>query len=65
MNRTIKKEMDNAVEDSVFSAGELLVGIDGKIAFHHYAGKSREDTHFDIASLTKPICTATLAAIMI
>ena len=53
--------MEQAVEEGIFPAAELLVGSPQKIIFHHHYGQSREGTCFDISSLTKPISTATLA----
>lgn len=61
----LTKIMQEAVETGVFHAGELLVGKSGKEIFHMRAGAAKTGTHFDIASLTKPICTASIAKILL
>jgi beta-N-acetylhexosaminidase len=59
--------LDRAVADRIFPGGALAVGLEGKLLVHpfghlSYAAKSpavRTDTIYDVASLTKPIVTAT------
>ncbi|MDO8527086.1 MAG: serine hydrolase domain-containing protein [Deltaproteobacteria bacterium] len=58
---TIDQEMEAAVESGVFPAASLLVAKEGQILHHNHYGKARTGTFFDIASLTKPLSTATLA----
>lgn len=55
--------MSQAVADGVFPAAELLVAQKSDILFHSWHGTARQGTLFDIASLTKPLCTATLTAL--
>lgn len=57
--------MDKAVSDGVFPAADLLVAKGGEILHHRQYGDAREGTFFDISSLTKPICTATLTMMMV
>lgn len=61
MNAVIDHEMEQAVERGVFPSAELLVARNGDILHHNHYGKARGGTCFDIASLTKPMATATLA----
>ena len=60
MTDKIHTAMKQAVEDGFFPSAELLVSRQNEILLHHHYGKCREGTCFDIASLTKPVCTATL-----
>ncbi|MDZ4224685.1 MAG: serine hydrolase domain-containing protein [bacterium] len=61
MTEAIDQMMEQAVERGVFPAATLLVANKETILHHKSYGKARTDTCFDIASLTKPIATATLA----
>lgn len=69
MTQAIDQAMQQAVERGIFPAASLLAGRrggpegGGEILHHSHYGKAREGTCFDIASLTKPICTATLCMI--
>lgn len=65
MSRSVNLLMQQAVEREVFLAAALLVAREGKILHQGYYGKARKGMCFDIASLTKPICTATLVQILI
>ncbi|MFH1196677.1 MAG: glycoside hydrolase family 3 N-terminal domain-containing protein [bacterium] len=65
--------MNRAVKDSVFPAGELLIGRRGKVIYnkafgrHTYEKNSKETETtdiFDLASLTKVISTASLAMLL-
>lgn len=60
MNTAIDTSMKEAVQNGVFPSAELLVARSGKIVHHNYYGDARTDTAYDIASLTKPVATATL-----
>lgn len=60
MKDQIDRAMNGAVSDGVFPAADLLVAKDGEIVHHKQYGDAREGTCFDIASLTKPVCTAAL-----
>ncbi len=53
--------MSQAIADGIFPAAELLIAKDGGIRHHHHYGAAQRGTRFDIASLTKPIATATRA----
>ena len=62
MNQKVDQLMEQAIERGIFPAASLLVGRGGGEMLHEgYYGKARAGTVFDIASLTKPISTATLA----
>jgi len=61
MTKAIDQMMEQAVERGIFPSSSLLVGREGEIIFEKHYGKARSGTCFDIASLTKPIATATLA----
>lgn len=65
MTQTIDSLMKQAVEDLVFPSAALLVAHREKILHKGYYGKARKGMCFDIASLTKPICTATLAMLLV
>ncbi|MBI4211339.1 MAG: beta-lactamase family protein [Deltaproteobacteria bacterium] len=62
---TTHQALHQAIIDGVFPAAELLVAKDGNLLFHEWAGGAREGSIFDIASLTKPVCTATLTLMLI
>jgi beta-glucosidase-like glycosyl hydrolase/CubicO group peptidase (beta-lactamase class C family) len=64
--------LDQAVADGAFPGGVLAVGHDGQLAIHAFGRLSADadapavtpETIYDTASLTKPIVTATLAAML-
>ena len=68
----IKRWLDGAVTRRDFPGGVLAVGLEnrlsvypfGKFSFDARAAVVRPDTIFDTASLTKPVVTATLAAML-
>lgn len=53
--------MKNAIVEGVFPSASLLVAKNKKIVFQGYYGACNESTIFDVASLTKPVVTTTLA----
>ncbi len=61
MTNAIDQMMKEAIEKGVFPSASLLVAKEGTILHEKNYGKARAGTCFDIASLTKPIATATLA----
>ena len=61
MNRSIDAAFKDAISYGAFPAADLLVAKGGEVVYSSHYGDARENTHFDIASLTKPICTATIA----
>ena len=65
MKEQINRAMEKAVSDGVFPAADLLVAKDGEILHHKEYGDAREGTCFDIASMTKPVCTAALAIMLV
>ena len=65
MSRSVDLLMQQAVEREVFPAASLVVGLEGKMIHQGYYGKARKGMCFDIASLTKPVCTATLIQILV
>jgi CubicO group peptidase (beta-lactamase class C family) len=50
----------DAAVPSVFPAAQLLVADQGQVVLTHAAGDASLTTRFDLASLTKPLCTAAL-----
>lgn len=60
MNDKIDVAMEEAVIKGVFPAAALLVGHQGNVLYEGYYGKAKKNLYFDIASLTKPLATATL-----
>jgi len=65
MKDQINRAMEKAVSDGVFPAADLLVAKDGEVLHHKQYGDAREGTYFDIASITKPVCTATLIMMLV
>lgn len=65
MANAVDRMMEKGIKDKVFPAASLLVSKKGEILHNKQYGDAREGTCFDIASLTKPICTATLATMLI
>src|SRR4051812_25508435 len=75
MNFTaVEREMDAAVTRGVFPGVVVLVNVAGQVVFHRAAGSRsleperspmREDTIFDLASLTKPLATALAMMVMV
>lgn len=70
----VEHEMNAAVARGVFPGVVVLVNVDGQIVFHRAAGfrthepersPMREDTIFDLASLTKPLATSIAMMIMV
>lgn len=55
--QSIQDSLNDAVQNKVFPNAELLVAHKGKTLLHTTAGKQTA-TYFDLASLTKPLCTA-------
>lgn len=56
---TVNQFMTQAVHEGVFPAAELLVARQGDIVHHGHFGAATPGMRFDIASLTKPVATAT------
>ena len=67
MNKIIQQKLQDGVKDDVFPQAELLVSKSGTVQFHDYAGnlQNPQDAYFDLASLTKPLCTAMLCALFV
>lgn len=61
MTSAIIQAMNEAVDNGIFPSGELLVAKNGKVILNEAFGNAELETIFDIASLTKPISTTTLA----
>lgn len=61
MSSRIDEEMEKAVREGIFPAGALLVASKNEILYRKFFGQATEATLFDIASLTKPVATASLA----
>ncbi|MFA4873773.1 MAG: serine hydrolase domain-containing protein [bacterium] len=65
MNRSIDAAFKDAISNGAFPAADLLVAKKNEVVYSSHYGDARESTHFDISSLTKPICTATVAMKMV
>lgn len=65
MTKALDRLFEEAVVDGVFPAADVLAAKDGVVVFQSSYGTARKSTCFDIASLTKPICTATLAMMLV
>jgi CubicO group peptidase (beta-lactamase class C family) len=65
MKRHVDSALTDAVRHGVFPSADLLVAKNGEIIHHGYYGDSREGTHYDVASFTKPLCTSTLVVQLI
>lgn len=64
MNQVLRNKLDEGISQQVFPSAELLCASEGKIVHHEKVGKtSQNDLYFDLASLTKPLCTALLTMI--
>jgi beta-N-acetylhexosaminidase len=65
--------LDRAVADNAFPGGVLAVGLRGQLAVHAFGRDSYDqgaahvttETIYDAASLTKPVVTTTLAAMLV
>lgn len=57
--------MEEAIKSGVFPSASLLVAKDAEIVFKDYFGGCDKNTVFDIASITKPVITATLTMIAV
>ncbi len=64
MTRKIDQAFQKALSDGVFPSADVLAAREGELVYASHFGMAREDTCFDISSLTKPICTATLAMML-
>ena len=61
MSKAIHSAINQAVQSGVFPSAQLLVVKGGEAIIANAYGNATVETIFDVASLTKPICTATLA----
>jgi CubicO group peptidase (beta-lactamase class C family) len=70
----VERAMDEAVDAGVFPGAVVLVNVAGEVVFHRAAGvrtqddphsPMREDTIFDLASLTKQLATSTAMMVMV
>lgn len=60
----VDQSMREAVEQGIFPSAEFLVARHGEIVHHGFYGDARTGTTYDVASLTKPMCTAALAMLL-
>lgn len=65
MNKAIDRAFRDALEQGVFPAADVLVAKGSEVLYSAQYGDAREHTCFDIASLTKPVATATLAMMLV
>lgn len=63
--KAIDRAFHDALSDGVFPDAELLVARGGEVVYASNYGGARERTCFDIASLTKPVASATLAMMLV
>lgn len=61
MSNIIDQTMGEAINNGVFPSAELVVAKNGQTLINGAYGNAITETIFDIASLTKPIATTTLA----
>src|SRR3989338_881548 len=61
MSDIIHQTMNDAVVTGIFPSAQLLVAKKGAVLINEAYGNAVLDTIFDVASLTKPISTTTLA----
>jgi CubicO group peptidase (beta-lactamase class C family) len=64
MKDQINHAMEKAISEGIFPAADLLVAKQGEVLHSKQYGDARAGTCFDIASLTKPVCTATLVMML-
>lgn len=57
--------MQNAIAQGVFPSASLLVSLKGEIPYRNFFGQATEGTLFDVASLTKPIATTSVALLAV
>ncbi len=65
MNTQIKRAFQDALEEGVFPSAEVLAACGDEIHLHEHFGAARQDTCFDIASLTKSVSSATIAMTLV
>lgn len=65
MTAAVDALMRQALSRSVFPSASLLVAHQGEVLYHQHFGQADESKLFDIASLTKPIATATLCMLLV
>lgn len=65
MTLAIDHAFQEAITNGTFPAADLVVAKGGEVVLHAFYGDAREHTCFDIASMTKPVCTATLAMLLV
>ncbi len=64
MTTAVDRSMHDAVRTGIFPSAELVVAKKGAPAHHQFYGDARTGTMYDIASLTKPLSTATLIMLL-
>lgn len=64
MSKAIDRVFKDAISEGVFPSAQILVAKGGEVALSSHYGSAREHTSFDISSLTKPFCTASLAMML-
>lgn len=65
MNKAIDSAFVDAIACGVFPAADLLVANGGETIYSAQYGDAREHSCFDIASVTKPVSTASLAMMLV
>jgi len=63
--KIVDQAFKEAIRNGVFPSAAVIAGKEGNKLFEGYYGGARNDTCFDIASLTKPVATATLVMLLV
>lgn len=65
MSQAITQKILSGIENNVYTNVEMLVSRSGEVLYHQSTGRfeNPDKAIFDLASLTKPLCTALLFAI--
>lgn len=64
MNKAIDSPFKDAIEKGAFPSASIVVSKEDQVVFSSHYGAAREDMCFDIASITKPVATATIAMML-
>ncbi|MBU1916693.1 beta-lactamase family protein [bacterium] len=59
MNKALSHQLQQGLSTKTYQDAELIVSQNGNTVFHEYVGQQHKmPRYFDLASLTKPLCTA-------
>jgi CubicO group peptidase (beta-lactamase class C family) len=65
MKEAIDRALNDAIATGIFPSADLLVAKGGKVLHSAQYGEARHHTCFDIASLTKPLASATISMMLV